>query len=602
MTDTIADLQSLATERRNTQRYLSEYTARTMHWRNYLKRIAEADAVARGDWSVVFPDESWTQERPKVPNIVQLAEDDRSALAAAIMPTVRVDPASEKGRVRAEKKERIGNYYLECNRVDVMMQRFYMDRVHCGATFKLVLPGMDETPENRFPIIRRIDPRHALPDRMYSPDRPINNFLVAYQDTLGSLRADFPDDIPLTPYFKETKLVEVLEYYDSTEFIRVAVIPTEKGEARGVQLGGIVPNRLGRVPVVISSRVTADGEFRGVYDQVLSVLNAENRITNLLVDAAADWVSSPIVDFDIENPEDFGLGRALHAKSPQGFMRRMPPDQPAGSVFQLLANMQGTSRTGAVFPEARQGQLQQNIASAAFVNAITGNLSTAVATDQMFEASSWAEVLSLCYQVDETYLDTRKYISGTAGAKPYSESYLPSQDIKGDYRVRVTYGNKAGQDPLSYEIRLAQQVDRHMMPRRLAMEETGTVRDVTKAEELILREQLRDAAMSFIQQQASQGNFAPGAAFLKVLDSKDDQDLLETLAAFPGLTVQPAPPSAPGAGEPGTGTEAFSQAAGLARGALSAPGPNVPGVGSLPSLNQVLVTPKGANPSVSSRG
>lgn len=582
MADTLTlELERIRAERRSATHWIAQYDSRMQHWGAWHNRIRDTDAIARGDFQVVFPDESKLVERPKVPNVVQLAIEDRVGLASSVVPTIRCDPANERAVTRCAKRERIAAHYLRVNRVDLMLPRFYADLLVAGANFKLVLP--DE--KSGFPCIRRLDPRTVYPDKPYSPDRPLANLLVSYVEKRRVLANEYPNArAALYTEHRESDSedVEVIEFYDASELIRVAVLAHGKA-ARGTILTR-APNRLGRPPVVVSARPTHDGEFRGVYDQVLGVLNAQNRVFNLAVDAAADMVGSPMVMFDIENPDD--LGRAvLMAKSQQGFARRMAPDGMHPQLFGILQQMASNVGRGAVYPEGRFGQVDQNIISAAGIQALQGNLITAVALDQRIEAASWQDVLSLALEIDERYLDAPKFIAGSVDARSFAESYTPSKDIRGDYQVRVEYGGAAGGDQFNFEIRLGAAVDRGLISRRSARERHSMVDDVLKQEREIIQEAVLQAGLSFIQQQAAQGNFGPAAALNRAIE--DNENVFLTLAQFGEIqqaATRPALQSPPGNAE----IEAFQAANAAARGAA---GPsNVPGVGALPPLAELLVS------------
>lgn len=592
------EIERIWQERRHrASTYLSDYDQRIIHWADHQKRVQDADRIARGDFTLVFPDDSSTTERPKVPNIVQLALEDRAALSSSIIPTVRCDPARESGRVRAEKKERIASYYLESNNIELLMPRLFTDLVLCGVNYKGVFPDFD----TGFPRFLRFDPRQCFPDRRYSPDRPMRNFVVAYMEALPVLRGDYPDAAwPEKVEGDPSQLVQCLEWYDGSEFTKYAWVPVAtgsgKGERFGIYLSG-VPNLLKKVPIVASARTTHDGQFRGVFDQMLGVLGGENRIFNLLLDAAADWISSEKVSWNIENEDDIGSGRVLRAKGPDAFVRRMTPEASHPQMFAVLSTLQGNSRIGAVYPEARQGDIHQAIASAAFVTAITGNLATAVAQDQRTEAASWSRLLSMAFETDERWFgDSLKYIAGSARASRFSESYRPNDDISGDYRARLTYGGAAGQDQYGYEIRITQQAANKLLPKRWAMEELSTVDDVAEAEKILLQEQILEAGMSFIQAAAAnpqQPNFAPASALLEAL-SDPKVDVFDVLKKFEQFQFEK--PGAQGSGRPVTGTESFEQASAMQRGSQRTGALNVPGVGaapSFPSLEELGITPGG---------
>lgn len=578
MADLIHDLERIKAERQDAARYLDEHSKRISHWREHKERIRDVTNMAKGDWHLVFPDGQSQVEKPKVPNVIQLKLNDASGLASTVQGSIRCDPASgnERAKPKAEKRERICEYYRRCNNSHLMSARFFQDLMIAGVNYRVVLPDFSK----REPWIRRIDPRWAYPDTLYSPDREIRNFLVSYQESRSALAAEHQGIDK--PRQGESDLVDVLEWYDGSEFLRVAAIPDGRSK-RGVVLARM-ENLLSRVPVVISSYPSFDGEFRGIFDQVIGVLEAENRILNLLLDATADMVSSPIIEYDIENPEDYGTGAILHAKSEKARWQRGQPEGPSGALFAILNEARGSSRIGAVYPEARQGEVQQAIASAAFVSAITGNLSTEIAHFQRLEGDAMANALSLALEIDEKYLDDGelKYITGSANAKRFSESYRPSVDIRGDYQVRVEYGGAAGGDQQAHIIRLVQQYINGLIDEETVMEALPDVKDVQETRKRIVKDQILKAGLAFVAAKAADPNgpdFAPAAALIEALD-KGDETVFTVLARFRDIQ-NPTPPQ-----QATTGAEAFTQASSLSRGGIS-PQTNVPGVGSLPDLAEL---------------
>ena len=99
---TVTDLIKIRDERDNAQFWLSDYDTLVRAVSEWHDRIKKVDHVARGEFPSV--DGFSGSEKPKVPNIVELVLRDRPALASSVMPTIRVDPANEKGRVKAEKR------------------------------------------------------------------------------------------------------------------------------------------------------------------------------------------------------------------------------------------------------------------------------------------------------------------------------------------------------------------------------------------------------------------------------------------------------------------------------------------------------------------
>lgn len=582
MANLVSELQDILEERRSSRHVIGDYSSREeIHWqRDHKERIREVDQRRRGEWLLTFPDGSQRIERPKVPNYYQLAMDARVSSAARSPFTVRCDARPGK-EDRAKKRERIGINYLDVNNYRGLQRYWYNDLDVCGVSYKLVLPDL---PNGRFPCIRRLDPRQTWPDAPFAPDRKTANLIYASEIPLRLLWSMFQDrQDEIMAAVAESKRnreavsqnVMLMEWYDSSEILIVADLTRKKGST-GIELLR-ASNKLGKLPIVASVRTTSDGIPQGVFDQLGPVLENENRIINLLVDAAQDWISSPPVWWNIANPEDWGKGVGLEALGPDGFMRRMPPDQANSQIFPVLDRLRGAAREQAVFPESVSGDFPVQYASGAGVSASQGSYSSSIAYHQDLESEACMHVLELCYETDELYHNERKEISGMQDGASFHERYTPSEDIGGDYANRVQYP-LAGQDPLSVEIRLTQQGGNRWIAKRTAREHLSTVKDVLKEEEQILREDLLDTAMLFIKAQAQQGNAAPLVAMNNALNDPKTEDVLAILPQIPVILTGDA--AAPGREAP---TDAFTDMASIARGGVPSPTTNVPGVGAGPS-------------------
>lgn len=576
-------ISRLRSERETAQWYISEQQARVPWWSDAQRRWREDDAMIRGEFHVVFPDESSVVEKPKVPNRMQLQLQDYVGAASSVMFSHRCIAPNRQGQARASKRERIVAHYREINSVPAMLPYYYADLIVCGVNYKLVLPDF----ETGFPCIQRRDPRHAYPDHAIRPDSPPSSVIFSYAAPLSQIAAEHPDvdlgeirrglaDARASSRQRRggAELVQVSEYYDRTEWARVASVRTRNKGTLGAILRKHL-SELKRLPLAVAVHPSFDGQFRGMLDQVVGPLATENRIANLMIDSAVDWIYSPIQYFDIANPEDWGTGRPIKRTTSQGFMGRVPAGQPAPAAGSMLGSLQDTSREAAVHPRARSGEIPYG--SGSFVQSTQGGMSTALALLQRTEAASWAQALSLALEIDEKYLDTgeTKYIEGTVETSRFSTSYRPSVHIKGEYGVQTEFGGAAGGDEFSYEVRLYQAVDRGIVPRRVAMLKSPFIGDVLEAEQLVLVEKLTDAGLQFVAARAAQGDFGAATELIESLDDPE-ADVLEILAAFYRQHGQPTP---------GTGMEAAQEAGALFRGLQGVPGAeNVPGLAGLPSL------------------
>src|SRR5690349_22512705 len=87
----------------------------------------------------------------------------------------------------------------------------------------------------------------------------------------------------------------------------------------------------------------------------------------------------------------------------------------------------------------------------------------------------------------------RKTVNGNISGAPFTETYVPAKDIKGDYSVSVTYGMTAGMDPnraivFLLQLRADGSLDRDTMQRQLPFDV-----DVEDLQRRIDIEQIEDA-------------------------------------------------------------------------------------------------------------
>lgn len=563
----VQDLERIQGERKNASVYLSEHDTRVQLWNGHEQRLRDLDAFLRGDWHVVFPDESAIIERPKVANIAALALNDYARLCAEIRPSLRCEPAKENGKARASKRERIASAYLKANHwSDELRARYFMDLLGAGVSYKLVLPG------DGFPRIRRMDPRHAYPAHTYHPDRPYRDMLFAYELPAGELGLDT---------LKPQELVKLIEFYDSSEWVRVASY-SEGSKRRGIVLER-ASNLIGKVNVVVAALPSFDGQFRGMFDDALGPLQQENRLQNLLLDMAAEMIGASKIMYGIHNGETVGPGSQHHVDDPNAYIKSAELQHVEPTVFATMAQLKGDSRVAAVYPEARSGSVTQNIISAAGLESLVGNLGSAVAQAQKIEGHAWARALELAFEIDEVYLDEKKFIAGSVANQRFSESYTPSIDIKGDYTIDVDYPI-AGVDQFGAEIRLNAAVNNGIISLRKAREHSSLVGDVLETEREIEREKLKEMAFQWAAQQAMAGNNEPIKVWYETLNGKQGEDPLMAIAQLAGW-----PTSAAGAQQSPTPEDPFTVAASQARGGIPNQNTTVPGqTNPLPPLSSVL--------------
>jgi len=155
-------------------------------------------------------------------------------------------------------------------------------------------------------------------------------------------------------------------------------------------------------------------------------------------------------------------------------MRRQSPAQFSGELFGLLQYLDQEERGQMGYPAARQGGITQSIASASFVQATQGQLTSIVREMQRLLTGAQEDAVKVAFQMDEHFLDFEKSLVTVVGKK---KSYTPSKDIAGAHGILVEYGAGAGLDRLNTDQRLLNFYSAGMLSAETALNQTDFVTD-----------------------------------------------------------------------------------------------------------------------------
>ena len=249
--------------------------------------------------------------------------------------------------------------------------------------------------------------------------------------------------------------------------------------------------------VVIAKRPSVDGEMRGQFDDVLGIQLLRNRFALLAMEAAEKSVQAPIVVPGDVQELQLGGDAIIRTNSPAG-VRRVDLNIPPGAFTeqQVLLN---ELRTGTRYPESRTGNIDASIITGQGVQALMGGFDTQVKSAQAIFASALKDVISVCFEMDETLFNFTKTIRGVDAGSPYSLEYTPSKDIKADYTADVRYGMLAGLNPAQGLIFMLQALGGKLISKDMAMRELPFGINVTQEQEKIEVEEMRNALVGSLQ-------------------------------------------------------------------------------------------------------
>ena len=525
------------------------------------RRAGDVLSVRQGKISEVYPDFfPGGVDTNVVANFVDIVARDLSEVMAPL-PAVNCSAAnqvSDKARQFADKRTRIASNYFIHSDLSVHMYTGADHYITYG--FVPFIIELDE--EAKMPRIRVEDPRMSYPE--FDRYGRCIAFAKRYSLTLGELVSQFPEFesqlLGKDGYRQDVNaLIDMYRYYDKDQ--SVVYIPSRQNLVLSR-----ANNPVGRMLVVIAKRPSVDGEMRGQFDDVLGIQLLRNRFAMLAMEAAEKSVQAPIILPNDVQELQLGGDAVIRTANPAG-VRRMELTLPQGAFTeQELLNKE--LRVGARYPEGRTGNMNASVITGQGVQALMGAFDTQVKSSQAIFAAALRDVISLCFEVDETFFNEEKTIRGVDAGSPYSITYRPSKDINADYSADVRYGMLAGLNPAQGLIFMLQALGGKLISKDMAMRELPFNVNVTQEQEKIEVEEMRNALIGGLQayaqsipQIASQGG-DPSEIVNKIADAikarqggKSIEDVVGTIFA-PKQQVPPAGAAAPGQLSPVPGAPA----------------------------------------------
>jgi hypothetical protein len=480
-------------------------------------RAQDVLAVRKGNIANVYP--SFFPEGVEanvVANFIDIVARDLSEVMAPL-PAVNCSAAnqvSDRARSFADKRTRIASNYFAHSDLQVQM---YTGADHY-ITFGFVPFIIELDEEAGLPRIRVESPIGAYPE--FDRYGRCIAFAKRYSLTIAELVAQFPEyELQiLGPNGYDQSLnsvVEFIRYYDKDQSL--IYIPTRNNLVLSQAI-----NPFGKMMVVVARRPSIDGEMRGQFDDVLGIQLLRNRFALLAMEAAEKSVQSPIVVPNDVQEIQFGGDAIIRTNNPAG-VRRVELPIPNGA-FTEQSLLQQELRVGTRYPESRTGNLDASIITGQGVQALMGGFDTQVKSAQAIFASTLKDVISLCFEVDETFFDFEKTVRGVDAGSPYSIDYKPSKDIKKDYSADVRYGMLAGLNPAQGLIFMLQALGAKIISKDMVMRELPFGINVTQEQEKIEVEEMRNSLIGSLQaytqaipQIATQGG-DPSEIVVKIAD------------------------------------------------------------------------------------
>jgi hypothetical protein len=421
--------------------------------------------------------------------------------------------------------------------------------------------------ENGRPRLRIDNPMKSYVE--YSLNGDVRSYTKVWREAARQLAAKFPEheaailgrDRPFGQQTTGDTELELVKFCDKDSY--VLYMPERKNLVLME-----TPNAFGKVPVAVGQKPPWDDQDRGQFDDVVWPMLARNRMAMLGLQATQQTVRAPLaIPTDVQKIP-FGDDAVIRTNSPEK-IRRVGTDMPQ-AAWQQDALLQDVVLRGTRTPASATGDVHASIITGQGVNALNGGYDIQVATGQLMIGDALQRALELAFEMDEKFWpDSKKSISGVINGTPFEETYTPVKDIRGNYRVSVSYGFASGMNPnqaliFLLQLRGDQLVSRDFVQRQLPMDI-----DVTSLQAEVDKEQTTDALkqgvfamLSSIGIMAQQG-MDPTMVLTKaakLIDLREKMPMHEAILTAFQPEPQPAsamsaagPPGTPGPGEGGPG-------------------------------------------------
>ena len=460
-------------------------------------RMANVLSVRRGQISNVYPDffpEGMTQ--PMIANFIDVAARDLAEVLAPLpsFNCTTFNVTSDRAKAQAEKRSMIVNYYAHSSRLQTQM--------YTGADWYLTygfLPIVVEIDvESNQPRIRLDNPLGAYPE--FDRFGRLISYTRRYYKTLAELIVEFPEyeSQLVGPNGRDNvdlyAMVEMVKYEDAEQILLFVPQKSNLVLKR-------TPNPIGEMMVRVARRPSIDDDMRGQFDDVVWVQLARARFSLLALEAAEKSVQAPLALPNDVQELAFGPDAVLRSQNPQQ-IRRVGLELP-NAAFTEQAVLQQEMRLGARYPEGRTGNIDASIITGQGVQALLGAFDSQIKAGQQVIAQTFEDILSLCMRIDEKIFPMDKTVRGVNDGAPYELKYNPAKDIKGDYTVEVRYGLMAGLDPSRALIFSLQAMGGDLVSREFVMSELPWALNVSKEQERIDVQRMRDNLNKAIESSAA---------------------------------------------------------------------------------------------------
>ena len=559
------------------------YSARSQASDGTKARMRDLRDYYNGDVIVPLPELN-SDEQSAVANLLAQGLDQTAMRIASTRPDIHcppTDPSKKRSRDNANIRRKAIFGWWENSRMDLQLAK----RARHLIGYSTTITQLRFNPKTGCPEWHLRDPLTAYPATLLGVDdmRP-RDVIFAYERPLGYLRAMYPE---VARVFQsdsdagEDQPIEMIEYVSDEEQVLIAMrgpVKTGVFSTSSYSDDNIVveleraPNILGQCPVVCAERISLD-DAQGQFDGILGMYQMQARLMALEVIAVQKGVfpdtwligrqgETP----QIVNPADGLTGEVGVVRG--GDLRDMQM-QPGYMTNPAIDRLERAQRLTAGIPPEFGGESSTNIRTGRRGDAVlSAVVDFPVQESQRIMARSLQEENKLAVDISKAYAGRKgkSFYVTTKNAKGRVD-YTPNDNFDSTDNV-VSY-SQAGADINNLVIGGGQRVGMGTMSKRSFMAIDPLVEDPEFEHDSVISEQLEQALLLSIQQQASEGVIPP-ADLARIMDlvANDQMELAgavdkvqkEAQERQATMVEATAPEAQPGLAIPGMGAEAMAGA------------------------------------------
>ena len=538
-----------------------------------------------GDVIVPLPELN-SDEQSAVANLLAQGLDQTAMRIASTRPDIYcppTDPARKRSRDNAEIKRKALFGWWENSRMDLQLAK--RARYLIGYSNTVTQLRWNET--TGCPEWHLRDPLTAYPATLLGVDdmRP-RDCIFGYERPLGWLHSSYPEAGRVFQADSDAgpdTAIELIEYVGPEETVLIAMRgPVKTGMFATSPYGSEsnlvvelerVTNRLEQTPVVIAQRISLDAS-QGQFDGILGMYQMQARLMALEVIAVQKgvfpdtWLVGRAGETpQIVNPADGLTGEVGVIRG--GDLKDMQM-QPGYMTNPAIDRLERAQRLTAGIPAEFGGESPTNIRTGRRGDAVlSAAVDFPVQEAQRIMARALQEENKLAIGMAKKYAGNkgRTFYVTTKNAKGRVQ-YTPNTNFDSTENV-VSY-SQAGADINNLVIGGGQRVGMGTMSKRSFMAIDPLVEDPEFEHDSVISEQLEEALLNSIQQQAMEGAIPPAdLARIMELVSTNQMELAGAVEKVQKEAQErqaeqvdaAAPEAQPGLAQPGMGAEARSVAA-----------------------------------------